>query len=157
MYFFQLLVDLAVDWVSSKIYWTDTNSTIVVFDLVTSYQTNVISLDDGGSPSAILVDPTTRSAKLILTVSVIVTETVFPCIDVYIGLIDNLMGAQRLRWLQWMVQIERLLSQLIYIALEQSHWIVQLRHFTGWRGIIVRPLTVWKVPIQMVLTDKHSV
>ena len=40
------------------------NSTIVVYDLVSSYQANVISLDDGDRPLAIALDPTTRFVQI---------------------------------------------------------------------------------------------
>ena len=55
-----LLVDIAVDWISDKIYWTKINQ-IMVYDLQKGYQTTVI---DAAEPDAlfhqVVADPNTR-------------------------------------------------------------------------------------------------
>ena len=53
-------VDIAVDWVTDKIYWT-ANDQIKVYDLRRGYQTTVIkSTEPGTSLKQVVVDSTTR-------------------------------------------------------------------------------------------------
>ena len=52
------VVDTAVDWVSDKIYWTNTNQ-IMVYDLQRGYQSTVIN-SNTTALHQILVDPNER-------------------------------------------------------------------------------------------------
>ena len=54
---------IAVDWINTKLYWTDTEmKTVEVLDLSGGYHTALISTGIGSSsmPQAIVVDPQTR-------------------------------------------------------------------------------------------------
>ena len=72
----QLIVDIAVDWITDKVYWTKFNQ-IMVYDLKTGYTATVINVtasESGASFSQVVVDPSTRYCKgncLIMTVSCI--------------------------------------------------------------------------------------
>ena len=56
-----VLVHLAIDWVTSKIYWTAHDAGVIeVYDLVTSYNKHLITLEPGAQPVGIVVDPMTR-------------------------------------------------------------------------------------------------
>lgn len=53
-------VDISVEWITGKIYWTAVNR-IMVYDMKSSYQTLVInSSDPHTSFHQIVVDPSTR-------------------------------------------------------------------------------------------------
>ena len=55
-----LLVDIAVDWISDKIYWTKINK-ITAYDLQQGYQTIVIDVAEPGALfHQVVVDPNTR-------------------------------------------------------------------------------------------------
>ena len=65
--FYSLIDGLAVDWVSDKLYWTDTHfDTIGVLDLNTNIHKTLINVTAGSElgfePRAIILDPHTRSA-----------------------------------------------------------------------------------------------
>jgi hypothetical protein len=53
------LVDIAVDWISDKIYWTNTNQ-IMVYDLQRGYQSTVINSESDTLLHQVLVDPNAR-------------------------------------------------------------------------------------------------
>ena len=54
--------DIAVDWVSNKLYWTDSGqmSRIRVLDVASGYYTSIINTGMNISPRAIIVDPIHR-------------------------------------------------------------------------------------------------
>jgi hypothetical protein len=52
-----IIVDIAVDWISDKIYWTNTNQ-IMVYDLQRGYQSTLINSDT--VLHQVLVDPNAR-------------------------------------------------------------------------------------------------
>ena len=57
-----MFANIAMDWVSLKLYWTKpTNYIVSVYDLVTSYQKNILSLEtDRLVPISIAGEPGTR-------------------------------------------------------------------------------------------------
>lgn len=64
---FVTIVDIAWDWISEKVYWTDyCYDKIEVFDTVTGYRRELIT--DLGDPQGIVVDPTTKLVKIKLCV-----------------------------------------------------------------------------------------
>ena len=59
-----LIVDIAVDWITDKIYWTKFNQ-IMVYDLKTGYQATVINATEQGALfNQVMVDPGTRYSLL---------------------------------------------------------------------------------------------
>lgn len=54
-----IAVDIAVDWITDKIYWT-VNSCIMVYDLQNGYQTTVINYTLPAFFYQVEVDPNTR-------------------------------------------------------------------------------------------------
>lgn len=59
---------LAVDWISNKLYWTDTSfDNIGVLDLTKNIQKTLVNITVGDSsvaePRAIVIDPLTRSVQ----------------------------------------------------------------------------------------------
>ena len=59
------IVDIAVDWITDKIYWTKFNQ-IMVYDIKTGYQATVINVTEpGASFRQVIVDPSTRYYKRI--------------------------------------------------------------------------------------------
>ena len=52
-------VDIAVDWITDKIYWTNINQ-IFVYDLQRGYQTVVIDSAESDAIQQVVVDPNTR-------------------------------------------------------------------------------------------------
>ena len=58
---FIIVVDIAVDWISDKLYWTDTNQ-IMVYDLQRGYQSTVINSDT--LLHQVVVDPNARYLPL---------------------------------------------------------------------------------------------
>ena len=59
-----LIVDIAVDWITDKIYWTIFNQ-IMVYDLKTGYQATVINATEHDALfNQVMVDPGTRYSLL---------------------------------------------------------------------------------------------
>ena len=61
--------DIAVDWISNKLYWTDNGqiSRIGVLDIASGYYTSIINTGAGTNPRAIVVDPIHRFSLLLCT------------------------------------------------------------------------------------------
>lgn len=58
------IVDIAIDWITDKLYWTNTNQ-IMVYDLHTGYQTIIInSTESDDLFYQILVDPIARYLQM---------------------------------------------------------------------------------------------
>lgn len=52
-----------MDWIANNIYWTDlVNMRIQVLDLDTMFTSNLLQAEPDSMPTAIAVDPSTRSA-----------------------------------------------------------------------------------------------
>lgn len=59
--------DVAVDWVSNKLYWTDDGlDRIGVFDLIFGFRTSLINTGQNTKPRALVVDPINRFVTLLL-------------------------------------------------------------------------------------------
>ena len=53
--------DLALDWVTNNLYWTDTlNRRLEMLDIDSKYKTVLLSTGAHSAPKAIVVDPSTR-------------------------------------------------------------------------------------------------
>lgn len=54
--------DIAIDWISNKLYWTNNGpfTGIGVLDLSAGYHKSLINTGQDNSPKAIVVDPLTR-------------------------------------------------------------------------------------------------
>lgn len=62
-----IIVGLAVDWVTLKIYWSAYNEHVIkVHDLVTLHYKDLINLESGANPYGIVIDPTARYSYSIL-------------------------------------------------------------------------------------------
>lgn len=58
--------DIAVDWISNKLYWVDAVwARIEVLDLESYYRAEVLRVGPSTLPRAIAVDPTSRSIWLL--------------------------------------------------------------------------------------------
>ena len=61
---FLLAEDLAMDWITNNLYWTDTlNRRLEVLDIDLEYKTELLRTDAHSAPKAIVVDPSTRYMK----------------------------------------------------------------------------------------------
>ena len=62
--------DIAVDWITNKVYWTDDGQLdrICLLDIPTGHHTTVIYTGHNTSPRALIVDPIRRS-PYVLSVS----------------------------------------------------------------------------------------
>ena len=72
-------MDIAVDWITDKIYWTKLNQ-IIVYDLHTGYQATVLNITEPGTVLHQLVaDPTTR-LNLVIIIVLILNNFIILCI-----------------------------------------------------------------------------
>lgn len=97
--------DIAVDWISNKLYWTDNGqiSRIGVLDIASGYYTSIINTGAGTNPRAIVVDPIHRFNLLLCTIYY--NLHIYPIPEFCTGVIGVVW--QRLKRLQWMEKIEQ--------------------------------------------------
>ena len=96
--------DIAVDWISNKLYWTDNGqiSRIGVLDIAAGYYTSIINTGAGTNPRAIVVDPIRRCSSLSY-------DNIIVCTIYHNNLYVHLLYTRVLYWSDWgsVAKIER--------------------------------------------------
>ena len=61
IYIIKITEDIAVDWITNNLYWTDTlNRRLEVLDLDSNHKTELLRTGAHTAPRAIVIDPSTR-------------------------------------------------------------------------------------------------